>query len=88
MLSAFGTNYEGVWLLLVLYPIAIVPFTYITSFVFTRDATAQIVTLFVNLMVAGILPGVIFALQLNSQTANLADSMRWWFTPFPIFCVG
>ena len=37
--AAYDLQYEGVWQLLVLYPISIVPFTYLTSFFFTRDTT-------------------------------------------------
>jgi len=32
--AVFKLTYDGVWVLLILYPIAIVPFTYITSFFF------------------------------------------------------
>lgn len=39
MNAAFNLQYEGVWQLLILYPISIVPFTYLTSFWFTRDTT-------------------------------------------------
>ena len=64
------------------------PFTYVTSFFFTSDTVAQIMTLFVHFMVGGILPIVLFVLQNIPSTADLGDSMRWWFTPFPTFCVG
>lgn len=37
--AAFSLEYEGVWILLLLYPISVVPFTYLTSFLFTRDTT-------------------------------------------------
>lgn len=30
----FQVNYDGVWLLLMLFPVSIIPFTYITSFLF------------------------------------------------------
>ena len=36
----FDLKYDGVWALLLLYPLAIVPFTYITSFFFTNDTVA------------------------------------------------
>ena len=36
----FNKQYEGVWLLLLLYPPAIVPYTYVTSFIFKSDITA------------------------------------------------
>ena len=37
--AVYDLQYEGVWQLLVLYPVSIVPFTYLTSFFFTRDTT-------------------------------------------------
>ena len=37
---AFDLQYEGVWQLIMLYPIVIVPFTYITAFFFTSDTVA------------------------------------------------
>lgn len=86
--AIFELQYDGVWQLLMLYPIAIVPFTYITSFFFTGDTVAQIMTLFMHFLVGGILPLVIFVLQNIPSTANLGDSMRWWFTWIPTFCIG
>jgi ATP-binding cassette subfamily A (ABC1) protein 1 len=46
--KAFGVHFEGISILYLLYPLAIVPFTYNTSFVFKQDTTAQILTLFIN----------------------------------------
>lgn len=37
---AFGCNYDGVWILLMLFPLAIVPFSYVTTFLFTNDTKA------------------------------------------------
>ena len=34
------------------------------------------------------MPIVIFVLQNIPSTADLGDSMRWWFTPIPTFCIG
>jgi len=36
----FSVNYKGVWILYLLLPLAVVPFTYITSFIFKNDTTA------------------------------------------------
>lgn len=86
--AIFQLSYDGVWELLFIYPVVIVPFTYITSFFFQGDTVAQIMTLFVHFMLGGILPLVVFVLQNIPSTANLGDSMRWWFTPVPTFCIG
>ena len=40
MTFIFNVQYDGVWALLLLYPLAIVPFTYITSFLFVNDTVA------------------------------------------------
>ena len=40
LMAIFSLEYDGVSILLLLYPIAIVPFTYITSFFFTGDTVA------------------------------------------------
>ena len=37
---AFDTGFEGIWVLLLLYPPAVVPFTYVTSFLFNSDINA------------------------------------------------
>ena len=83
----FNLEYEGVWQLLILYPVSIVPFTYVTSFMFTRDFVAQIFTVAIHFFVGGIFPPVIFIVQNVPWTAYLGDSMRWWFTFIPSFCV-
>lgn len=85
---AFDLQYEGVWGLLLLYPVSIVPFTYVVSFLFTRDTTAQIMLLFVNFLAGGIIPNMIYYFQNIPSTADLGDSMRWWFVWLPSFCVG
>jgi len=84
----FNLKYDGVWVLLIVYPIAIVPFTYVTSFLFKGDTVAQIMTLFMHFLIGGILPIVIFVLWNIPSTANLGDSMRWWFVMIPTYCVG
>lgn len=38
--ALFNANYKGVWVLYLLLPLALVPFTYITSFLFKNDTTA------------------------------------------------
>ena len=37
---AFNQNYVGVWLLLLLFPLAIVPFSYLTTALFKKDTTS------------------------------------------------
>lgn len=40
LMAIFQLDYEGVYYLLLLYPLSIVPFTYVTSSFFTSDTVA------------------------------------------------
>lgn len=85
--AAFSINVDGVWVHLLIYPWTIVPFTYITSFLFTKDSVAQIMTLFVHFLGGGILPLVIFVLLSIPSTVDTGSWLRWIFTLLPTFDV-
>lgn len=38
--ALFDLQYKGVWAIFLMFPLAIVPFTYVTSFVFVNDTIA------------------------------------------------
>ena len=75
----FDANDPGVWVIFMLYPWAIVPFSYMTTFLFTSDTMAQILTLFLHFVFAGILGITCYTLQIVPSTADTGDSLRWWF---------
>ena len=85
--AIFKIQIEGVWVHFLLYPIAIVPFTYVTSFFFSGDSVAQIMTLFVHFVAGGILPLVVYILLAIPETVSKGVQIRWWFTIFPSFDV-
>lgn len=84
----FDKNYDGVWVLFLLYPLAIVPYTYVWSFLFRSDINAQIFTLFQHFVAGGLLVSVVFCLQLVPETMKVGDALRWACTVFPTFCVA
>jgi len=83
----FNKHYEGIWLLFLLFPPAVVPFTYVTSFLFKSDINAQIMTLFLHFVTGGLLVIIVFVLQYLPVTMRAGDALRWVFTIFPSFCV-
>jgi len=88
VLSAlFQVNDPGVWVILMLFPWAIVPFSYMTSFIFTSDTVAQIMTLFLHFCFGGVLSVTVITLQLIPQTCDTGDKLRWWFCLVPSFPV-
>ena len=83
----FGKNYQGVWVLFCLYPPSVVPFTYVTSFLFSSDINAQIFTLFIHFIAGALGTAIVFTLQQIPQMMVYGDALRWVFTIVPSFCV-
>lgn len=44
----FDTGYDNIWIILLAFPISIIPFTYAFSFLFSDDGSAQFTTVFFN----------------------------------------
>ena len=63
LMYAFGKFYDGIWVLFLLYPPAVVPFTYVSSFIFSSDINAQIVTLFIHCIFGALGTAIVFTLQ-------------------------
>lgn len=40
LMYAFNLNYDGVWVIFLLFPIGVIPFTYVTSFIFSNENIA------------------------------------------------
>lgn len=83
----FDSNYDGVWILYMLLPPALVPFTYVTSFLFKTDSNAQIITLLLNYFVCDVMAILVFVLQFIPQTFKLGGILRWGLCIFPSYCV-
>lgn len=87
LMFAFGKFYQGVWVLFLLFPPAVVPFTYVSSFIFSSDITAQIVTLFIHFVFGALGTAIVFTLQQIPITMVWGDALRWVFCIVPSFCV-
>lgn len=68
LMYAFDLNYDNVWILFLLFPIGVVPFTYATSFVFQNENVAQTVTIFLHFVFSGIGGIVVFVLRIIDST--------------------
>jgi len=85
--ACFQLDTEYSWLFLILYPPAVIPFSYTTSFLFSDDTTAQICTLFLHFIAGGIFAAVVYVLQLVPETALVGDALRYVGLVIPSFCV-
>lgn len=58
----FKANYPGVWVTILILPLALTPFSYLTSFLFQTEITSQIITLLINFLVCDVLALVVYFL--------------------------
>lgn len=87
LLYIFHFKYLYIWVNFLLFPLAIVPFTYVTSFIFPNELIAQTVTVFFHFVFAGICCIITFMLRLMDQTAKNGDKLQWVFKLSPSFCL-
>jgi hypothetical protein len=87
-LYAYGLEYDYAWLLLLLFPTAIVSYTYATSHFFTDEAVAQNMTILHHFFLAGVFPIGIFVLRLIESTESIGDALMWIARPIPTYNVS
>jgi len=68
LMYAFNLGYTYSWIMFLLYPVGVVPFTYVTSFLFTSENVAQTITIFMHFVFAGIGAIVVYVLRIISST--------------------
>ena len=78
LIDVFNLEYGHVWKVIVLYPLAIIPFTYATSYLFRHSSTAQTFTLYVHFLLSGIAGMIVFALRMVQDTAVWGDRVMWF----------
>ena len=85
-----GDKLGALWLDFILYGFAIVPFVYLTAFLFRNYGTAQIASFFFNFCIGFIVGLVVSLLRLFDSTQDAAEIIHWVFRPFPSFamCYG
>lgn len=75
------------WLLFLLYPVGVIPFTYVSSFLFTTENLAQTITIFLHFVFAGIGAIVVFILRVIPSTFAVGDALMWVFKLVPSYCL-
>jgi len=85
LMYAFSVNYSNVWILFILFPFAVIPFTYVSSFFFTSENVAQTFTIFLHFIISGIGAIVAGILRLIPSTENDGDILVWVFKIVPSY---
>ena len=85
---AFGIDVPDVWVLFIVNILANPAFIYFLSFLFEKEETGSLFTKMVFFVIGIIAPIAIAVLQvINEDTIHVANILRWFFYPFPIFCL-
>jgi ATP-binding cassette subfamily A (ABC1) protein 3 len=71
-----------------MYPVGVVPFTYVTSFLFKNEGVGQTTTIFTHFVISGIGSMVVYILRIIDSTYAVGDALRWAFTVLPSFCLN
>jgi ATP-binding cassette subfamily A (ABC1) protein 3 len=86
-LYIYRLDVDFAWLLLILLPFALVPYTYVTSFLFTEEASAMNFTIYHNFLIAGLFPIVTNVLRIIKSTRDLGDLVIWIPRVIPLYCM-
>ena len=70
LIIKYKLGLTDVWIAMLAYPFAIIPFTYTTSFFFTKEATSQNFTLFWNLFFSGLVSIGVFFMRMVKEAEN------------------
>ena len=73
------------WRVFLLYPVAIVPFTYVSSFLFTNENMSQTVTIFLHFAFGGIGAIATLILRMIKSTYIFGDRLNNWLKIIPSF---
>ena len=77
MIHLFRLNYTEVWRTIMLYPLAVIPYTYASSFIFDKESTAQTFTIYLHFLLSGIACMIVFALRMVDVTSLEGDAAMW-----------
>lgn len=85
MFFGYDMQYDAAWVTYLLIPFAVMPYTYVVSFVFTTDSAAQTFTMFGHFMTITLISTIVFALRLNFDTEAVGDFLNWVFRVVPTY---
>ena len=84
----FEMEYESSKVVFALFPIAIIPFTYVFSFLFSSDSAAQTFTMFCHTSTILIFSTVIFIVRVVPDLEDIGDSLNYGFRFIPSYSLA
>jgi ATP-binding cassette subfamily A (ABC1) protein 3 len=87
LIYAYDLGWNNSWVMFLLYPFGVIPFSYVTSFLFSTENVAQSFTIFFHFVFAAFGPILIFILKIIDSTLEVGIILRWVFKIVPSFCL-
>jgi len=87
LIYAYDLGWSNSYVMFLLYPVGVIPFSYVTSFLFSTENVAQSITIFLHFVFAGIGSIVVFILKIIDSTKEVGDILGWVFKIVPSFCL-
>lgn len=88
LIHVYNLGTADIWIAMLAYPLAIVPYTYVASFCFSKEGAAQNMTLFWNLLFAGLLANGVFVLRIVQESEKLGDLLSYLLKIVPSFAIA
>ena len=77
MITLFELKFEEFYRVLFIFPWAIVPYSYCSSYVYSKETTAQTFTIYINILQGSIGSIIVFALRMIEGTALWGVRIMW-----------
>jgi ABC-type multidrug transport system fused ATPase/permease subunit len=87
LIYAYNMEWDNTRLLFILYPVGVIPFTYVSSFLFSSETVATNITIFVHFVFGGIGSIIVFILGLLESTWAAGDLLQQVLQLIPSFCL-
>jgi ATP-binding cassette subfamily A (ABC1) protein 3 len=86
---AFSMGYNTAWLVVLVCPFGILPFTYFTSFLFSSESGASTLTLLFHIIVLGIVTSIVFSFRIAIPNFQKnADIAHGFLKIIPTYMMG
>ena len=85
---AFKLEFDLYWVTLLVYPFGVLPFTYVSSFIFQSTSVAQTLTLFFNFVSLLILPMLVYFMRMYEELEKEGDMLNQIFKTNPSYCLA
>ena len=84
----YNLNFNGSIIVYLVFPFGILPFTYVSSFIFTSDSAAQTFTMFFHFLIFSIASVIIFFIRFAENLQVQGDGLDRIFKIFPTYMLG